>query len=68
MNKNIGTVDRVARLLLGLVLLAYAFRLGMPDTGWNWIGWFGIIPIATALFSFCPLYSLLGLNTERKKI
>ena len=66
MNKNIGTVDRIARILLGLVLIAYALKLGMPETGWNWVGWLGIIPIATALFNFCPLYALIGVNTGAK--
>lgn len=66
MNKNIGTFDRIARIILGVVLIAYALKLGMADTGWNWVGWLGIIPIATAIFSFCPLYKLIGVNTGAK--
>lgn len=66
MNKNIGTIDRVARVILGVVLIAYALKLGMPETGWNWVGWIGVIPILTAFFSFCPLYSLIGVNTGAK--
>ncbi|MFM7155579.1 MAG: DUF2892 domain-containing protein [Bacteroidota bacterium] len=67
MNKNIVTIDRIARIILGIILLAYALKIGMPETGWNFIGWLGIIPIATALFSFCPLYALIGVNTGAKK-
>ena len=66
MNKNIGPLDRILRIILGIVLIAYALQLGMPATGWNWVGWIGIIPILTALFSFCPLYRLIGVNTGAK--
>lgn len=58
MSKNIGTIDRIARLILGLVLIALVF-VG-PQTPWGWIG---IVPIATALIRFCPLYRLIGLRT-----
>jgi len=63
MINNVGTIDRAARVVLGLVLLAYALKLGMPETGWNWVGWLGVVPLATAFLGTCPLYSLLGVNT-----
>lgn len=63
MVKNVGTVDRVLRLVVGAVLIAYALGLISPDTGYNVWGWIGVVPIATAVFSFCPLYRLLGLRT-----
>ncbi|MDX1824215.1 MAG: DUF2892 domain-containing protein [Thiohalomonadales bacterium] len=56
--KNVGTVDKVIRIILGLVLLALVF-VG-PQTPWGWIG---IIPLVTGLIGFCPLYSVLGMNT-----
>jgi hypothetical protein len=56
--KNVGTVDKVIRIILGLVLLALVF-VG-PQTPWGWIG---IIPLATGLIGFCPLYSVFGINT-----
>ena len=56
--KNVGTVDKVIRIILGLVLLALVF-VG-PQTPWGWIG---IIPLVTGLIGFCPLYSVLGINT-----
>jgi hypothetical protein len=55
---NVGGVDRVLRVALGLVLLAMAF-VG-PQTPWGFIG---LVPLLTGLFSTCPLYSLIGLNT-----
>ncbi len=63
MNPNIGTADKVLRIVIGLALIAYAIPIGFPQTGWNWTGWIGIIPILTAIFSFCPLYKLIGMST-----
>ncbi len=55
---NVGNVDRVLRIVLGLVLIALVF-VG-PKTPWGWIG---IVPLLTGLFRTCPAYSLLGMNT-----
>ncbi|MDQ8145780.1 MAG: DUF2892 domain-containing protein [Gemmatimonadota bacterium] len=56
--RNEGPADRIIRLLLGLVIVTLVF-VG-PKTPW---GWLGLIPIATALFGFCPVYALLGIRT-----
>ncbi len=58
MKVNEGTIDRVVRILLGLVLISLVY-VG-PKTPWGWIG---LLPLATGLFGFCGLYSLLGINT-----
>ncbi len=58
MKRNEGNLDRVLRVVLGLVLLSLVF-VG-PQTPWGWVG---IIPLATGLVGFCPLYRILGLNT-----
>lgn len=63
MIKNVGTVDRALRLIFGAALIAYALKLGLPETGWNWAGWIGVVPLLTAFVGICPLYSLLGVNT-----
>ena len=60
---NVGSIDRIARIIMGILLLAFAIPLGFPQTGWNWIGWIGIVPIATAVFGFCPAYSLFGFSS-----
>ncbi|MFZ1429485.1 MAG: DUF2892 domain-containing protein [Geminicoccaceae bacterium] len=57
MSKNVGTIDRIARVALGLVLL------GLALFGGHWWGWIGIVPLATAAFGFYPAYRLVGLNT-----
>jgi hypothetical protein len=61
MTTNVGTIDRIIRIVIGLVLLWYA--LMATATGYNWIGWIGVIPIVTALVGSCPLYSILGIST-----
>lgn len=59
--KNIGTIDRVLRFILGVVLLAAFFIYpDLPYRVWLLIG---IIPLATSLMSSCPLYSILGVST-----
>jgi len=55
---NVGGIDRIARILAGLVLLA----LTLTGTIGLW-GWIGLVPLATGLLSTCPLYGILGFNT-----
>ena len=63
MARNIGTIDRAARFAIGLALIAYAIPVGFPSTGWNWVGWIGIVPLLTATLGTCPLYTILGVST-----
>ena len=58
MKLNVGGMDRVLRIVVGLGLIVLAL---MGTIGW-W-GWIGIVPLATGLFRFCPAYTLLGMNT-----
>jgi hypothetical protein len=58
MRTNEGQVDRLIRIVVGLVLLALVFT--GPHTVW---GWLGLIPLATGLIGYCPAYSVLGINT-----
>ncbi len=65
MTRNVGTVDRVIRVLVGLVLISLVFW--GPQTNWGWIG---LIPLVTGLVGSCPAYKLFGLSTcplEQKK-
>lgn len=61
MTKNVGGIDRILRIVVGVALLAYA--IAGPDTGYNMWGYIGIIPLATGLISWCPLYPILGIRT-----
>jgi hypothetical protein len=63
MKVNIGILHRTARAIIGLLLIAYAIPLGFPSTGWNWVGWIGIVPIVTAVIGYCPAYSRFGLSS-----
>jgi hypothetical protein len=58
MKKNVGGIDRVLRIVAGLILVALAAtgQIG----AW---GWLGIVVLATGLFSFCGAYRLLGVST-----
>lgn len=55
---NVGTIDRLLRLVVGVILIALVF-VG-PKTPW---GWLGVILVATAFLRTCPIYSVLGFNT-----
>ena len=63
MGKNVGTVDRIIRIVIGLVLIAYAIPLGFSHTGWNWVGWIGVVPLITGIAGMCPAYRLIGRST-----
>jgi hypothetical protein len=56
--RNVGTLDRAVRVVIGLALLS--LTVAGPHTLWGLIG---IVPLATAALGSCPLYSLLGLRT-----
>lgn len=64
---NVGVIDRVLRIVAGIALLAFALGYVFPGTGWNWVGWIGLVPVLTAVFGWCPAYSLLGVSTCPRK-
>jgi hypothetical protein len=57
---NVGSLDRILRVALGVGLLAMVF-VG-PQTP---LGWLGLVPLLTGLFGTCPLYSMIGLRGGR---
>jgi len=59
MTRNVGGIDRILRIVLGLV----ADRRGRHRHRRSWWGLIGIVPVLTGAFRFCPAYPLLGLNT-----
>lgn len=58
MKRNIGTIDRVLRILVGVVLIALAVTGTI-----GWWGWIGVVPLITGLVRTCPAYSVLGMNS-----
>ena len=64
--KNVGTVDRSIRGIVGLVLLYLAFA--SLAGGWAWVaGIAGVVMLGTAALGTCPPYALLGINTCKMK-
>lgn len=61
MECNVGTIDRLVRIILGLVIAI----LGVLFSSW-W-GLIAIVPIATGLFKFCPMYVLAKISTVKKE-
>lgn len=61
MNKNVGKIDKTLRIIIGIAALGLGYYFQ------SWWGLLGIIPLATALIGWCPLYCPLGLSTCAKK-
>ena len=60
MKVNVGGIDKVIRIVVGLAILSLVFIL---EGNARWWGLIGIVPLATGLFNFCPAYAILGLST-----
>ncbi len=62
LKKNVGTADRIIRILIGVSLIALA--VSGKFSPWGYIG---IVPLATGVMSSCMLYNLFGINTNKEK-
>jgi len=60
MKTNVGSADRIIRIIVGVVIIALGFIFG------SWWGLVGIVPLVTGLTNFCPAYSLIGVSTKAK--
>ncbi len=60
MKQNIGGIDRIVRLIIGVALIAWGYM------NQNWWGAIGIIPLFTAAIGWCPLYLPFGLSTKKQ--
>lgn len=66
MEKNAGTVDRVVRVVIGIILL-YAVATGMVQGIIMYVAaLLGLMMLVTAAFAYCPLYPVLKINTASK--
>ena len=59
---NVGSIDRVIRILAGIILIA----LTLTGVIGSW-GWLGVVPVLTGIFRFCPAYLPFGLSTCKRK-
>jgi len=62
MKANVGGIDRILRIVVGLGLVGAAIA-GIA-TPWTWIG---VVPLGTGLIGFCPVYPLIGFSSCGKK-
>ncbi|WP_416140900.1 DUF2892 domain-containing protein [Halomonas sp. HK25] len=62
MKSNVGGADKIARIVIGALLIG----LALTGVIGAW-GWIGVLALATGLFNFCPAYGLLGINTCKLK-
>lgn len=62
MKANVGGIDRILRIVVGLVLIGLTLNGNI-----GFWGWIGVVPLATGAMGFCALYPLLGINTCPKK-
>lgn len=60
MKKNVGSTDRIIRLIVGLIIIAWGIYAE------NWFGLIGVVPLMTALLNWCPLYTPLKLSTVKR--
>ena len=61
LKKNVGQIDRVLRIVIGLALIAGFFL--NADAAYRWLYLIGIVPLATGLTGSCALYSIFGFST-----
>lgn len=62
MKANVGGIDRILRIVVGLVLI------GLAATGTvGWWGWLGVVPLATGAIGWCPPYAMFGWSTCKTK-
>lgn len=60
MKQNVGGIDKGVRIVVGVALIGLTLAGTLP----TW-GWIGVVPLATGLMGYCPLYSVLGVCTRR---
>jgi hypothetical protein len=58
MKSNVGGIDRILRIVAGVALVGATLAGAIGP--WGWVG---VVPLATGLFNFCPLYTVLGFST-----
>ena len=61
MKRNVGTIDKVLRVIVGIVIIAVGLYFK------SWWGLIGLLPIATGLAGYCMLYSIFGISTCKLK-
>jgi len=63
MKKNVGSTDKIIRFVLAAALASLFFVL---EGDMKWLGALAVIPLVTGLVSFCPIWAMVGVNTNKK--
>ena len=64
MQANVGGIDRIVRVVVGVALILFALVSGSAHAAWGWIG---VLPLVTGLVGWCPAYLPFGLSTCRSR-
>ena len=67
MKKNMGSIDRISRIIFAIAIGVLYFTKAIEGTAALVLGIFAIIFLITSFISFCPLYALFGISTSEKK-
>lgn len=62
MTSNVGGIDRILRIVVGIALIAFALFSGHEYAVWGWVG---VVPLATGLIRWCPVYLPFGIKTYK---
>ena len=62
MSTNVGGIDRVLRIIVGIAAILFAVFNPLA-VSWAWVGYIGAVPLLTAAIGWCPAYTLLGVST-----
>jgi hypothetical protein len=65
MTRNIGTLERILRLVIGVMILGL---YGALDPPWKYVTLIGLVPLGSALTGFCPLYAALGWDRRPPRV
>lgn len=65
MNKNMGQLDRIIRIVVAVVLAILAFAAALPSWATIVLGLLAAVLLATSVIGFCPLYALLKISTQK---
>ena len=60
MNKNVGTLDKAVRIVLGIAIIAFGIYFQ------SWWGLVGLVPLLTAFIGWCPAYNIIGVSTDKR--
>ena len=68
MTKNMGSTDRVTRVIVGLALIVAGIALQVTQAGFWWLALIGVVLVGTSSVGVCPAYLPFKLSTRKKGV